>query len=570
MNQADIMTVKSSEQNDIQAQLQEEYFKSFESLEEGQLIEGTVVQIAGGEVFVDIGYKSEGKIPETEFSELPEIGKTVSVLFVSKEDKNGGIVISKRGADIKQAWITLKQTFQKAEPAEGKICRQMRGGYDIELGQNIHAFLPISQVGGQRNEAPESLIGQTALFLIDHIYSDNRTNIVVSRRKYLERLVEKKREEFFATVDVGATVKGTIKDFMSFGAFVDLGGFDGLLHISDMSWEHVIRPKDFINKGEEVELKVIRLDPAKRRINLSLKHLTEDPWLHFEELFYVGYVATGTVTKLTEFGAFIELSFGIEGLAHVSELSWTKKIGNPSDMLKIGDKVEYKVLGYDIQAGRVSLSLRQAMENPWDTVSERYPVNMRLTRPVTKVIKAGAFIQLEEGIDAFLHIDDYSWTKKIRHPGSELSVGQEVETVIIENNPKNRRIRLSIKHLTENPWQLFASAHPSGSAFEGEIASITGFGLFVRASEGIEGLVNRADLVEKNENFAEAVRQYKVGDKINVLVLETNIEKQQSAFSVRKLKEKQKRDEIAQYMTSKHDEKDNAFTLGDLLKIKTN
>uniref|UniRef100_UPI000A5257DE S1 RNA-binding domain-containing protein n=1 Tax=Treponema endosymbiont of Eucomonympha sp. TaxID=1580831 RepID=UPI000A5257DE len=280
--------------------------------------------------------------------------------------------------------------------------------------------------------------------------------------------------------------------------------------------------------------------------------------------------ATGTVTKLTEFGAFIELSFGIEGLAHVSELSWTKKIGNPSDMLKIGDKVEYKVLGYDIQAGRVSLSLRQAMENPWDTVSERYPVNMRLTRPVTKVIKAGAFIQLEEGIDAFLHIDDYSWTKKIRHPGSELSVGQEVETVIIENNPKNRRIRLSIKHLTENPWQLFASAHPSGSAFEGEIASITGFGLFVRASEGIEGLVNRADLVEKNENFAEAVKQYKVGDKINVLVLETNIEKQQSAFSVRKLKEKQKRDEIAQYMTSKHDEKDNAFTLGDLLKIKTN
>lgn len=553
----------------IQTQLQEEYLKSLETLEEGQLVDGIVIQITPDQVFIDVGYKSEGKIPISEFSELPKIGDTVSVVLIAKENKHGEVIVSKQKADAKQLWKNLRQAFQDKTPVDGVIEKAVKGGFEVNLGSDMRAFLPISQSDMQRVEKPEKLLGTKSKFYIERLYSDNKANVVVNRRRYMEENMEKKREAFFNDVSIGDTVTGTVKSFTSFGAFIDLGGFDGLLHINDMSWGHVTRPKDFVKKGQEITLKVVRLDPAEKRINLSLKHFSEDPWLHFEDKYHVNDIVKGHVTKLADFGAFIELEEGIEGLVHISEFSWVRKINKPSDVVKVGDEVECMVLGYDIQAGRVSLGLKQVTANPWDNIADKYPVGTRLTRKVVKLTNAGAFVELEEGIDGFLPAEDLSWKKKVKHPGSELSVDQEIEVIVTENDPENRRIRLSVKHLTEDPWQPFADTHPAGSVLEGEIVSITDFGLFVRVDGDIEGLVNKSNLSEdKDEPYEEAVKKYNVGDKINVYVVEINPEKQKAAFSVKEFKKKMQRAEISQYMSASDNDEDGAFTLGDLLKNK--
>ena len=342
-----------------------------------------------------------------------------------------------------------------------------------------------------------------------------------------------------------------------------------MLHINDMSWGHVTRPKDFVKKGQEIELKVIRLDPEEKRINLSLKHFAEDPWVHFEEKYHVNDIVNGKVTKLTDFGAFIELEEGIEGLAHISEFSWTKKVNKPSDVLKIGDDIQCMILGYDIQAGRVSLGLKQVTENPWDSIAEKYPVGTKIHGKVVKITNSGAFISIEDGIDGFLHGDDISWTKKVKHPGSELKVDQEVDAVVIENDPEQHRIKVGLKQLTDDPWQKFAEEYQPGSTLEGEITSITDFGVFVKTPVGIEGLINKSNLSEDRETpYEEAVKKYKVGDKINVYVVDVKKDKEQVAFSVREFKKKQQRDEISQYMSSSSNDDDGAYTLGDALNAK--
>lgn len=548
---------------DIQTQL-EESLNNFKPLEDGQLVEGIVVQVSSEYVFLDIGYKSEGKIPVTEFAEkLPKAGDSVTVVLLRKDGRNGPEV-SKAKADAKQMWKDVRKAFDEKTPIDGKIEKVVKGGFEVNLGGDIHAFLPISQSDIQKVDKPETLVGLTSKFYIERLYSDNKANVVVNRRKYLEESMNSARNTFFETVQIGDTVKGTVKSFTSFGAFIDLGGFDGLLHINDMSWGHVTRPKDFVKKGQEVELKVIRLDPEEKRINLSLKHFTEDPWMHFENNYHVNDIVKGKVTKLTDFGAFIELEEGIEGLAHISEFSWTKKINKPSDMVKIGDELECMILGYDIQAGRVSLGLKQTTANPWDTISEKYPVGKKVTGKVVKLTNTAAFISLEDGIDGYLNVDDISWTKKIKHPGSELSIDQTVDAVVLENDPEHHRIRLGIKQLTDNPWIDFAEKHKPGSTIEGEITSITEFGIFVRVDGGIEGLVNKANLSDDKEvPYEEAITKYKVGDKINVYVVDVNQDKEKVAFSVKEFKKKQQRDEMSQYLASSSNDNDGSYTLGD-------
>jgi len=556
--------------NSIQTQL-EESLNNFTNPEEGQLVEGTVVQVTNEYVFLDVACKSEGRLPVEEFSgDLPNVGDKVQVFLIKKFGRNGP-EISKSKADAKRMWKDVSQSFKDKIPIAGTITKIVKGGYDVNLGGDIHAFLPISQSDSQKVEKPESLLGLKAQFYIERLYSDNKANVVVNRRKYLEEQIDTKREEFFESIKIGDTVKGIVKSFTSFGAFIDLGGFDGLLHINDMSWGHVARPKDFVKKGQEIELKVIRLDPAEKRINLSLKHFSEDPWIHFEEKYHVNDIVKGKVTKLTDFGAFIELEEGIEGLVHISEFSWTKKVSKPSDMVSIGDEVECMILGYDIQAGRVSLGLKQVTENPWDSIADKYPVGTKVKGKIVKLTNVGAFVQLEDGIDGFLHADDISWTKKIKHPGSELSMDQELDVIVIECDAENHRIKVGIKQLTESPWKQFAEDYKPGSTLEGEITSITDFGVFVRAPNGIEGLVNKANLSEDRETpFEEAVKKYNVGDKINVYVVDVKVEKEQVAFSVREFKKKQQRDEISQYMSGSNNEDDGGYTLGDFLKNQKN
>ncbi len=554
---------------DFQTQL-EESLKEFNAPQAGQLVEGIVVQITNDYVYVDIGDKSEGLIPVEEFADdLPKEGDKVQALLTGHN--SSGPVLSKKKADSKRYLKEIQQAYKDKTPVTGTIAKVVKSGYEVDLGVDRMAFLPISQADAEKVEKPESLLGTKSKFYIERLYSDNKLNPVVNRRKFLEEEINEKRDAFFNSVQIGDTVKGTVKSFTSFGAFIDLGGFDGLLHINDMSWGHVARPKDFVKKGQEIELKVIRLDPEEKRINLSLKHFTEDPWVHFEDKYHVDDIVKGKVTKLTEFGAFVELEKGIEGLVHISEFSWTKKINKPGDMVNVGDEVEVMILGYDIQNGRVSLGLKQTQANPWDSIAERYAVGTKVSGKVVKVTNIGAFVQLEDGIDGFLHADDISWTKKIKHPGSELSVNQEIEAVVIECSPEEHKIKIGMKQVTANPWKEFADQYKPGSTLEGEITSITEFGLFVKAPNGIEGLVNKANLSdEKDVPFEEAVAKYKVGDKINVYVVDVNTEKEKVAFSVREYKRKQQRDEISQYMSTNGDDSDGAFTLGDLLNTKKN
>ena len=560
---------KEETKNSIQTQL-EESLKSFMPLEDGQLVDGTVIAVTDELVFIDIGAKSEGKIPVQEFAgKLPKVGDVLSCVLVKLNGRNGPEV-SFTKAQAKQLWKDLRKAADEKTTVEGTIEKEVKGGFEVNLGGDIHAFLPISQSDSAKVEEPKKLLGTVSKFYIERLYSDNKANVVVNRRKYLEEIIDKARDEFFANTQVGDTVKGTVKSFTSFGAFIDLGGFDGLLHINDMSWGHVTRPKDFVKKGQEIELKVIALNPEDKRINLSLKHFTEDPWVHFEDKYHLNDIVEGTVTKLTDFGAFIALEEGIEGLAHISEFSWTKKVNKASDMVSIGDKVKCMVLGYDIQNGRVSLGLKQVTPNPWDSISEKYAVDSTVHGKVVKITNAGAFVQLEEGIDGFLHAEDISWTKNVKHPSSELKVDQELDVKILDVNPEQRRISVGLKQLTDNPWKAFAEKYQAGSTLEGEITSITDFGVFVKAPEGIEGLVNKSNLSDdKDVPYEEAVEKYKVGDKVNVYVVDINVEKERVGFSVKDFKRVQARKEINQYMSSE-DAAGSAYTLGDMLNDQKN
>ena len=553
----------------LQEELQEKYLKTLDELEEGQLVEGTVVEIGTENVFIDVGYKSEGKIPLNEFQTAPKVGEIVQVVLLKKENRAGEVIVSKQKADEKLFWKRLRTAFQDHTPIEGKVLKTVKGGFEISLGFNVTGFNPISKMDIQRVEEAEQFVGLESKFYIERLYNENRINIILSRRSWLEEEITRQRENFFKNTQIGDIVEGSVKSFTSFGAFIDLGGFDGLLHINDMSWGHVTRPKDYVKKGQLVKLKVIRLDPEQQKINLSLKHFSEDPWVHFEEKYHVEDVVKGKVTKLTDFGAFIELEEGIEGLAHISEFSWVKRIKHPKEILKVGDEVETKILGYDLQEGRISLGLKQVFPNPWDAIASKYPIGMRLTRKIKKVTNAGAFIELEEGIDGFLHGDDLSWTKKVKNPGSVLKENEDIEIIIIDVNQEERNIRLGIKQLEEDPWLSLKKAYPEKSVIEGEITNITEFGIFVKVQGGIEGLISKTNIVENpNDDPDEAMKKYKIGDPIKVVVLEISPGKQKLSLSVREYQKKQQREELKKYI---HDEEsESTFTLGDFLKDKDN
>jgi len=564
------MDAAAPARDEFQTQLQEQYLKSFEGLEEGDLIDGKVVQIAGDFVFVDVGYKSEGKIPVVEFGvATPKVGDDVKVILVKKETHSGEVIVSKKRADEKVFWKSVANAFKEHQPVEGTIEKEVKGGFEADLGHGLKGFLPSSKADIQRVESGEEFVGLKSQFYLERLYSEKKINIILNRRKWLEEEIDKRREAFFQSVQIGDTVKGTVKSFTSFGAFIDLGGFDGLLHINDMSWGNVTRPKDYVRKGQEIELKVIRLEPEEKRINLSLKHFSQDPWFTFEEKYHVNDIVKGKVTKLTDYGAFIELEEGIEGLAHISEFSWVKKVHKPEDMLKPSDVVDCMILGYDIQAGKVSLGLKQVQENPWDSISEHYPLGMRLTRKVIKVTNAGAFIELEEGIDGFLHVDDLSWTSRVKNPSSVLHEGEEIEVVVIESNPEERNIRLGVKQLSEDPWRSFARAFRVGSIVEGTVSNVTDFGVFVKVQGDIDGLVKKQDLSsDREESWDDALKRFSPGMAGKAVVGDLNPERQKLGLSIRDLVQRQQREEISKFMQS--EESDSGYTIGDLLKNRDN
>ena len=552
---------------EAETQLQEQYVQSLQPIEEGQMIPGRVIEVDDDYVYVDVGYKSEGKIPANEFDIKPSMGETVYVILVRKEGREGQVIVSKRKADEKIFWKDLRIAFDEHKPVQGTIIHKIKGGYEVDLGNDIRAFLPLSKVDVKRPSENSDYVGVKSSFYIDRLYAKGKTNIVVSRRDWMEEDIRKRREEFFGQVKIGDVVEGVVKSFTSFGAFVDLGGFDGLLHINDMSWGHVTRPKDFVRLSETIQLKVIRLEPEEGRINLSLKHFTEDPWNHFEEKYHIGDIVKGKVTKLADFGAFIEIEEGIEGLAHISELSWVRKVKHPREVLKVGDVVETKILNYDIQQGKLSLGLKQVLPNPWDDIDQRYPVGMRLNRKVVRASPYALFFEIEEGIDGVLHVDDMSWTKKIRNASSFAKVDDEVEVMVIGIDKERGKVQLGVKQLSEDPWESIARAYPRGSIINGEITNITDFGFFVRVQGGIEGLVHKMNIVDdRAEPIETAMAKYKVGDQVQAVVTEVSPSKQKLSLSLKDYVKRVQREEMDKYIHD--DSKQETVSLGDMLKDK--
>ncbi|MCF7940487.1 MAG: S1 RNA-binding domain-containing protein [Spirochaetia bacterium] len=551
----------------MQNLLQEEYLKSLDGIEDGQLVDGHVVQVNSEYVFVDVGYKSEGRIPVEEFSDTPTVGETVKVVIVNKEGRGGQIIVSKTKADGKLLSERLKEAYEKEEPVEGTFEKVIKGGFEIDLQHDLKGFCPLSKADMIRVEDPETYIGIKDFFIIDKLHTGRKLKSVLSRRAYLERSIQKRKDEFFSTVSVGDVVEGEVKSFTSFGAFIDLGGFDGLLHINDMSWGHVTRPKDFVKKGQKVSLKLINIDPETQKINLSLKHFTDDPWMSFDARYHVDDVVEGTVTKLTDFGVFIELEEGIEGLAHISELSWVKRISHPKEIFSVGDKASTKILSYDLDNKKISLGIKQVEENPWDSIAEKYPEGHRVSGPVVKVTNSGAFINLEEGIDGFLHIDDISWTKRLKNMSSFCKEGDVLEVEITRVEPRNRRIRLGVKQLEENPWKVLRQEYPKGSTINGEVTGVTDFGVFVRVIGDIEGLISKYNLIGPDEEYTDAVlNNFKEGDPITAVVTDVNIHSQKLSLSIKELVRRTQRQEMSKYIHT--EDEDDTFTFADLLKEK--
>lgn len=560
------MAELNENKNDMQSLLQEEYLKSLDGIEDGQLVTGTVAQVNDEYVFVDVGYKSEGRIAREEFDVLPNVGDKVSVLIVKKEGRGGQIVLSKKSADEKERSNSLKVAAENRTPVEGKFVKVIKGGYEVDLGADYKGFCPLSKADVARVEDPESLVGIKDYFVIDKFHNGTRLKSVVNRREYLEAKIKDNKEKFFSTVQIGDVVEGTVKSFTSFGAFIDLGGFDGLLHVNDMSWGHVTRPKDFVKKGQVIQLRLINIDPETQKINLSLKHLSQDPWEIFESKYHVDDVVKAPVTKLTSFGAFIEIEPGIEGLAHISELSWTKRVNDPKEVLNIGDIVEAKILGYDLDKKRISLGIKQLQKNPWDSIVERYPVGLTLSRPVAKCTKSGAFVTLEDGIDGFLHIDDISWTQKINNMSSFCKEGDNIDVVVTRVEPEIRRIRLGVKQLEDNPWSILKKNYNKFSTISGEVSNVTDFGVFVKVLGGIEGLISKFNLVGPDEEYSDKVlEKFHVGDPVTAMITDINPAQQKLALSIKEMIKKSQESELAKYMDKEEDE---AYTLGDMLKSK--
>ncbi len=559
----------TSKPQSFESQLQEQYITRLDQVEEGQLITGHVIEVGPETVFVDVGLKSEGRIPLDEFDKPPHVKDEVNVVLLRKEGRHGEVVVSKRKADEQVVWRALKESDESGEPVQGRVSRKIKGGYEVDLGADLRAFVPFSKVDVMRVRDEDAYIGLETRFFVEQLYNRGKVNIVLNRKSWLEREARKKRDQFYESAAVGDVYRGMVKTFTSFGAFVDLGGFDGLLHVNDMRWGHVASPKDAVVIGEEVNVKVIRIDRETQKVNLSLKHFTPDPWTTFEERYGVEDVVTGKVSKITDFGAFIEIEPGIEGLLHISDMSWVRKIGHPREVLGGGDEVQVKILEYDLERGKLSLGLKHVLPNPWDTVEERFPPGKVVKGSVRNITSYGAFVQLEEGIDGLLHVEDMSWTKKVRNPGSVVQSGQEIDVAVVDLDKKARRIRLGLKQLSDDPWASLARAFKRGSVIEGDVSSKTDFGVFLRVQGGIEGLIANNQLAEPIGGAIDKMRdEINVGDHLKAVVTEVSADKQRLSLSLRELQRREERQELVKYIHD--DEEPDRVSLGEFLRDRTN
>lgn len=513
----------------------EDWFRAtaVSEFEEGEVVRGRVVHVGTTEVLVDVGYKSEGAIPIEEFQrsgQLPRVGDEIDVYLESKEDAEGLIVLSKEKADRIKVWEAISQAYEKGTPVEGRVVEVVKGGLAVDVG--VKAFLPGSQVDIRPVKNLAALVGQTIRAKVIKL-NRRRGNVVLSRRTVLEEEREEKRRHTLEVLHEGMVLTGTVKNLTDYGAFIDLGGIDGLLHVTDMSWGRVGHPSEIFQVGDQVEVVVLHFDRESGRVSLGYKQKSADPWETVEQKYPVGSKHRGKVVSLTNYGAFVELEPGVEGLVHVSEMSWTRRVRHPSKLVSVGDEVDVVVLDVNRAAKRISLGMKQAEPDPWQTIEERYQVGQRVTGRVRNLTDFGAFIELEPGVDGLLHISDMSWTRSVSHPSEVVRKGQEIETLILNIDKEQKRISLGLKQLQPDPWATVAQRYPLGSRVTGRVVRLTDFGAFVELEPGVDGLLHISQMSHRPISRPEEV--VSVGDELTLLVIRVDPHERRIGLSLKEL-----------------------------------
>ena len=536
------------------------YEQSFKEIDEGEIVTGRVVKVSETDILIDVGFKSEGIVPLSEFGDTPtvRVGDEIEVFLEKMENQDGLVVLSKQRADFLRVWGTIKDAFDEQKVVEGKLARRIQGGAVVDLF-GVDAFLPGSQVGIRHIQDLNDLIGQTIRVKVIKL-NKRRRNVVVSRRMVLEEEREKQKVVLLAQLEKGQIREGLVKNITDFGAFIDLGGIDGLLHITDMAWGRVSHPSELLAIGDMARVKVLDFDKERERISLGMKQLTPYPWEDIDKKYPVGSKIRGKVVSITDYGAFIELEKGVEGLVHKSEMSWTKHVKHPSKVVAIGDTIEALVLKTDKENEKISLGLKQVEPDPWETLEERYPEGTKVTGKVRNLTNFGAFVEIEEGIEGLVHISDMSWTKRIRHPSEILRKGDKVEVAVLSIDKENRKISLGLKQIQENPWDRLVERYTVGSVAKGTISKVQERGVVVELGDDVEGFVPISHL--GRDNIKKPSDIFQAGDELPLKVIRIDPDARKILLSVKEYLADQDRGEVEEYMRKYAPRK---LTLGDVV-----
>jgi small subunit ribosomal protein S1 len=520
------------------ARLIDLYDSSFRNIAEGEVVKGTVLKVTPSEVIVDVGYKSEGIIAIDEFVDengqiAVQPGDLVDVLLERTEDRDGYVVLSREKAEKMKIWDDVEKAYAERKVVIGRVIERIKGGLAVDIG--VRAFLPGSQIDVRPVRNLDALRGQELRMRVIKV-NKKRGNIVLSRKVLLEEENAEKKKHTLDTLAEGKVLRGVVKNITDYGAFIDLGGIDGLLHITDMSWGRVSHPSELFKVNDEIDVIVLKYDPATERVSLGHKQLMNDPWSNVIERYPVGARMSGKVVSLTDYGAFVELEPGVEGLIHVSEMSWSKRVKHPSKILNVGDTVDAMVLGVDPGARRISLGLKQVESNPWHELTEKYPIGTTITGKVRNLTEFGAFVEVEEGIDGLIHISDMSWSKRLKHPSEVLKKGDTVEAMVLNIDAENQRLSLGLKQLQTDVWDEFFTQHHVGDIVEGKVVRVTNFGAFVELAEGIEGLIHVSEFDESHHAGKDEKLELKVGEPYQMKIIRLIPGERKIGLSIRALK----------------------------------
>ena len=526
------------------------YEESFKRFAEGEVVTGRIISIDKDHVLVDIGYKSEGQVRIQEFTDksgnvTAEVGDVIEVMVEWWDDEDERVLLSKDKAANIKVWEAVKKSYDEEGTVKGTITNRVKGGFSVDIG--VPGFLPGSQADLRPIRNLDDMVGKKFDFKILK-YNRKRSNIVLSRRAILENELKEKRSATLATIHEGKVVEGAVKNITEYGVFVDLGGVDGLLHITDISWGRVKHPSELFSIGDPITVKILNLDLENERVSLGMKQLNEDPWTTASEQYAVGSRVTGRVVSLTDYGAFIELEEGIEGLIHVSEMSWTRKIRHPSKVVSVGEEVDAVVLDIKPESRRISLGMKQVVPNPWDVISEKYPIGTTIEGKIKNITDFGLFIGIDEGIDGLVHISDISWTRRIKHPSELFKKGDVIQAIVLDIEKENERFSLGIKQLQDDPWASVAERYKVGKEITGTVTNLTDFGIFVELEEGIEGLVHVSEI--SKEKIKTPTEKFKIGDVISARVMNINSDERRIGLSIKRLEIEDEQNLLSDYVNN--------------------